>query len=222
MNLSGNLQNGTVIWTDHQMGGKGQHGNIWLSEHGKNLLFTLYLTPDALVVTEQYLLNLVSSLAIHQVLSAALPSCKVEIKWPNDMYVNDNKIAGILIETVISNGKLKQVYCGIGLNVNQAYFDLPNASSIYMLTKQASNREQILENILLAFEDYYSLMGDRSDQLICAYEKQLRWMDEPRRYKTKEGELEGIITSIDDQGKLLLRCGSTIKHFDVKEIEFLY
>lgn len=222
LNQSNRLQHGTIVWTDYQTGGKGQQGNAWLSEHGKNLLFTLCLSPESLDTNKQYLLNLVSSLALHEVLASLLPSSKVEIKWPNDMYVNDYKIAGILNETVISKGKSEQVYCGIGLNVNQSHFNLPNAISMRMITARKFDRVEILENLLLSFEEYYAWIENKADLLITEYEKRLRWLGEPRTFKVSEEEIEGVIQGIDGHGKLLLKSGIEIQSFDVKEIEFLH
>lgn len=222
MNLSGRLQHGSIIWTDYQEKGKGQQGNVWLSERGKNLLFTLCLTSNLPPIRKQYSLNLISSLALYEVLHSLLPSSKVEIKWPNDIFVNDGKIAGILIETVISSGKLDQVYCGIGLNVNQSHFNLPSATSLKIVSGGVLERDAILEDFLLAFEKVFGIWRSTPSQLIQKYTTHLRWLGELRTYKISEGRINGIISGIDDQGKLLVQCGNTTKSFDVKEIEFLY
>ncbi len=216
------LMHGSIVITDYQENGKGQHGNIWLSEPGKNLLFTICLAPESLAPNKQYLLNLVSSLAIHKALSSVLTLSKVEIKWPNDIYVDDKKIAGILIETSISKGKLEQVYCGIGINVNQRHFDLPLATSLKITTGRELDRDEILESILISFEGYYSLLERGSMKLMEDYVSKLRWLGVSSWYNISGEKTEGVITGIDELGKLLVQIGNEMRSFNVKEIEFLY
>ncbi|MCP4458999.1 MAG: biotin--[acetyl-CoA-carboxylase] ligase [Cytophagales bacterium] len=222
LNSSGSLNEGSVIWADYQERGRGQHGNAWLSERGKNLLFTIYLAPESLAPNNQYLLNLVSSLAIHQVVVSLLPTATVEIKWPNDIYINDLKIAGILNEVVISKGQLEHVYCGIGLNVNQSHFNLQSATSLQMISGVEFDREDILEKILLAFEQYYYQIKKEPIELISQYLNHLKWLGETRKFKISGVEDVGVITGIDDHGKLEVNIRKEVKYFDVKEIEFLH
>lgn len=220
--LSGGLKHGTLIWTDYQESGKGQQGNIWVSEKEKNLLITLYLSSLIIKPSDHYLLNLVSSLAIRDILSKALPSSTVEVKWPNDVYADDNKIAGILIETVISGGVLEHAFCGMGINVNQSYFGLSTATSLFMRSGRSFDRDEVAENTLVSFEKYYSLMVNQPSLLIQEYLGQLRWIGEIHTYKIAGSESEGVITSIDNHGKLVLRIGNKSASFDVKEVEFLH
>lgn len=216
------LSHGSVVWTDYQENGKGQQGNVWLSEQGKNLLFTIYLKPDFLDPKDQYLLNLVSSLAIHKVVSANLPSTKVEIKWPNDIYANDQKIAGILAETVISKGKLEHLYCGIGLNVNQTHFNLPRATSMHQQARSVFDRTDILETLLLEFESYYAKMKHDPDGLRNEYEKLLMWRDEIRNFEIGNERTSGILKGIDNNGRLIIKFDAGVRSFNVKEIVFSY
>lgn len=220
--LSGGLKHGTIIWTDYQESGRGQQGNSWVSEKEKNLLVTLYLSSPKIKPSDHYLLNLVSSLAIHDTLSKALPSSKVEVKWPNDVYVDEHKIAGILIETVISGGVLEHVFCGMGINVNQSYFNLSTATSMLMRSGHSFERVDVAENILITFENYHALMEDQPTQLIEMYLDRLRWMGEIHMFKIAGSETEGVITGIDNHGRLVLNIGNKSVSFDVKEIEFLH
>ena len=217
-----NLSHGSVVWTDYQENGKGQQGNVWLSEQGKNLLFTIYLKPDFLAPNDQYLLNLVSSLAIHKVMTTNLPLAKVEIKWPNDIYVNDQKIAGILTEAVISKGTLEHVYSGIGLNVNQTHFNLPTATSMFQQVSSVFDRTDILEMLLLEFEFYYEKMKHDLHGLRNEYEKLLMWRDEIRNFEIGNERTSGILKGIDNNGRLIVKFGSGVQSFDVKEIVFSY
>ena len=96
---------GTVILADEQFAGRGQSGNIWLSEAGKNLTFSIIYQTSFLLATEQFYLNMAISLGISAALASILlpdSDLSVKIKWPNDIYVQNKKIAGILIENTIS------------------------------------------------------------------------------------------------------------------------
>ena len=222
LTLSGGLKHGTLIWSDYQESGRGQQGNVWVSEKEKNLLFTLYLSSPIISPSDHYLLNLVSSLAIRDALSKALPLSNVEVKWPNDVYADDHKIAGILIETVISGGVLEHAFCGMGINVNQSYFNLSTATSMLMRSGHSFGRNGVAENVLVSFEKYYSLMENQPSVLIRKYLDQLRWIGETHTYQIANTEHLGVITGIDNHGKLVLRIGNKSVSFDVKEIEFLH
>lgn len=212
---------GSVIWADYQEKGRGQHGNVWISEAGKNLLFTIFLKPEKLAPTDQFKLNIVLSLALCESLEALLPNHKVEIKWPNDIYCDDKKIAGILVETTINAGKIEFVYCGIGLNVNQSHFSLPNATSILSESGESMNREEVLESILMHIEKYLEGINRYSQPTAEKYLHKLRWKDEPHIFQIEGQEQVGTIIGIGSTGKLIVKMGNNRRSFDVKEIVFI-
>ena len=121
---------GLVVFSENQTDGKGQRGNSWITERGKNLTFSLFLKPSILIST-QFVLSKIVSLSIVDFLME-MGVKDVKIKWPNDIYCGDKKIAGILIENTISEGKINNCIVGIGLNVNQVNFDssIQNATSL--------------------------------------------------------------------------------------------
>lgn len=123
---------GTVVRADVQTAGRGQRGNSWESEPGRNILMSILLRPESLLPTRQFLLSQAVSLAIVDVLDRYLPREKACIKWPNDIYVGDRKICGILIENAISKGRIISSIAGIGINVNQTIFSsgVPNPVSM--------------------------------------------------------------------------------------------
>ena len=222
LTLSGGLKHGTLIWTDYQENGKGQQGNVWLSEKEKNLLITLYLSSPPINPSDHYLLNLVASLAICEALSKALPSSKIEVKWPNDIYMDDHKIAGVLIETIISGNELEHAFCGMGINVNQSHFDLATATSLQMRSGRTFDRNEVAQNVLVAFEKYGSSMKSQPSKLMHDYLDHLRWLNERHMYKIAGSSVEGTITGIDTHGALVLNIADKAHSFDVKEIEFLF
>jgi len=127
---------GTVIVTDYQTNGRGTDSNFWESEKGKNLTFSIILYPT-FSADKQFLLNKAISLGIFDYLKKTLPNYSISIKWPNDIYVGDKKICGILIQNSVSGFKFEHIVLGIGLNINQETFtsSAPNPISLKQLTK---------------------------------------------------------------------------------------
>src|SRR5690606_25093723 len=115
------LHEGTVIMAVDQYAGKGQQGTVWQSEPGKNLTFSLLLTPFFLSPKHQFRLTVAVSVALVRALATLLGE-RVAIKWPNDLYVGDRKIGGMLIENILQGPRWKSAIIGIGLNVNQTVF----------------------------------------------------------------------------------------------------
>mgnify|MGYP003397328668 CR=1 FL=1 len=138
-----------VVVTDFQTSGKGQGKNVWQSEDGKNLLFSIALDMSFLKAEDQFLLTQMVSVAMINVLKNYLPEENLFIKWPNDIYYKDKKIAGILIKNEIKGMMLGTSIIGIGLNVNQTTFDenLPNPISMKMITGKDYDLEELLSAI---------------------------------------------------------------------------
>lgn len=138
-----------VVVTDFQTSGKGQGKNVWQSEDGKNLLFSIALDMSFLKAEDQFLLTQMVSVAMINVLKNYLPEENLFIKWPNDIYFNNKKIAGILIKNEIKGIMLGTSIIGIGLNVNQTSFDesLPNPISMKMITGKDYDLEMLLNEI---------------------------------------------------------------------------
>jgi len=129
-----NLSEGTVIWVENQTKGRGQNNNIWQSEPGKNLTFSIIFKPAFLKPENQFYLSKVISLGIADYVG--LFCSNVAIKWFNDIFIEDKKVAGILIESLWLGQKINASVAGIGLNINQDKFpdNLSNAVSLKMKT----------------------------------------------------------------------------------------
>lgn len=142
----GKASSGMVIFTTEQLAGKGQRGKSWAAEKEASIAFSGLLQPDFLTVSQQFLLSETIALGLHDFLSTYVGSDELRIKWPNDIYWRDRKLAGILIESVLSSSGLWQwAIIGIGINVNQAKFPdpLPNPVSIRQITGKQFHCEEL-------------------------------------------------------------------------------
>jgi BirA family biotin operon repressor/biotin-[acetyl-CoA-carboxylase] ligase len=161
MNLLRNVNviEGTVVYTDNQTKGRGQRGTVWLSNIGQNIISSIILKPTFLSIDNSFYLSKITALAIYDLLTDILTSSQydIKIKWPNDILVNQQKIAGILIETNIANAAIKDVVIGIGFNVNQMSFDEFErfATSLKLITTHDFDRELILNLLCEKIEKWY-------------------------------------------------------------------
>lgn len=149
--IASNSPHGTCVLADRQSTGRGQRGNTWESEPGKNLTFSVLLRPDGLHASQQFRISQAVSLAITDTLDGFLPEgIEAKVKWPNDIYVGNRKICGILIENTLCGAAIQHSIIGIGLNINQRDFlsDAPNPVSLYQLTRKDTCINDILEGIL--------------------------------------------------------------------------
>jgi len=143
-----------------QSAGKGQGSNKWVSEAGKNLTFSMVCFPDFLPAEKQYFLNKAVALSVFELISELVPDKSVSIKWPNDIYVGDHKIAGILIQAAIQKDRMKYAIIGIGINVNQEKFPehLPNPTSIIQHTKTKTDLNVALKRFLEIYQIRYEMI----------------------------------------------------------------
>lgn len=156
--LSKAAEHGTVVLAQYQNKGKGQQGNSWESEPGKNLLASIILFPDFLSAAKQFYLSKIASLAIVDFLKTETND--VSIKWPNDIYIKNKKVAGILIENAIKGQNLSSSIIGIGLNLNQEIFlsDAPNPVSLKLVTSQIYDIEKVAETIFKNMFHWYQIL----------------------------------------------------------------
>lgn len=145
----------TTVTAEFQTAGKGQRGNSWEAEEGKNLLFSFALRPTFLEVRRQFILSQIVSLSIKEELDQWTDD--ISIKWPNDIYWKENKICGILIENNLIGHSIGRSISGIGININQEKFhsNAPNPISLKQITGQEHDRYLILASILKRIQTYY-------------------------------------------------------------------
>lgn len=215
---------GLVVVAANQFSGKGLGGNVWKSEKDKNLTFSVLLKPNGFI-QNQFLISKVVSLGVLDFLNN-LGLEKVKIKWPNDIYVADKKIAGILIENSVRNNKIYHSIVGVGLNVNQINFTsyINSPTSIFNeMGKLCLPLNETLNQLLFFIEKRYLLFkADKIELINKEYIENLYWLNELRNFKTKNNSFQGTIIGVNSIGKLQLEVGNSIKEFDLKEIEFDY
>lgn len=216
------LPEGTVFLAYEQTSGRGQFDNVWESEPGANLLFSMVLYPDFLAITRQFMLSKIVSLGIYSVVHKLVEGAK--IKWPNDIYVGDKKLGGILIENSIMSGTIKSSIVGVGLNINQTDFksNAPNPVSLKMLTNKHCESEGILQDILAEISRYYDLLCLGNFEKIDKEFLSALYRLNERHYFKSNVIFEGEIVGVDPIGKLLIKKDDgLISEFYFKEVEFL-
>ena len=210
---------GTIVITDNQTAGKGQRGNSWNSTPGKNLTFSIILKPNFLSIVQQFDLNIAISLGILDYLNGIKSG--FEVKWPNDVYYEDMKVCGMLIQNTIKGQRLEYTIVGIGLNINQQKFIDAKAVSLSTITKRSFNLSEEFERLLLSVEKrYIQLKRGESATLKQDYLNHMYRFGEDYLYRSDE-VFNGRITGITDQGLLEIQTNQGLKHFGFKEVEFL-
>lgn len=212
---------GTVIMADEQFAGRGQNNNIWLSQAGKNLTFSTFLQPHFLAPQKQFKLNQAITLGITDCLTNLLGNgCK--IKWPNDIYFNNDKIGGILIENMVRGHKINESVIGIGLNVNQTIFDdgLKNANSLTNISGNNFNLITLLGDILMALENRYFEL-EANINLDKQFIERLYRFNQLCHFNNGKGIFEAKITGVTDAGLLILEKNGSEEVYNCKEIEFV-
>lgn len=215
------IEEGTIIITDNQTRGRGQQGNYWESDKGKNITCSLILKPKTLLLSDQFVLNIIVSLGVADLVSQVL-SMDAKVKWPNDVYCNGEKISGILINSTIKGYMLENSVVGIGLNVNQQHFSNIKATSLSLLSGNATyNLPQILEPLILCVEKRYFQWKNDIDGLRSDYLNNMYWHDQVRTYKANGKYFTGIIKGVTNTGKLMVQDEVQTRLFDFKTIEFV-
>jgi len=216
------VEEGTIVITDCQPGGRGQRGNRWLAEPGKNLTFSMVVKPKGLPVANQALLTMVVSLGIHDWLCGLLPDEAIRIKWPNDMFVGDRKVCGILIESHVTGDFISHAIIGIGININQHSFAVPQAASLKMITGKTFQLQTCFEEVVACVESRYLMLERKEFALIkAAYLERLYWIGEQHLFSSSGTRFTGTITGTDQFGRLEIETNGIRKTYDVKEVTFV-
>ena len=219
-------ENGFFVHADFQTKGRGQRGNNWEAIKGKNILMSIILKPNFLKATDQFQLNMAVSLGILAAIKSIFQEKEIhnnlKIKWPNDIYFENKKLGGILIENTILGSNLNCSIIGIGLNINQMVFENRNAISVLQILNrvEAIHLNLIIEKILEQIE-YYYLKLKNSEELELDYLKSLFRINEIHHFRKNEFDFLGKIVGIDAFGRLKIEVENQLQVFDFKEVGFV-
>ena len=212
--------NGTAILADNQFSGRGQTGNKWDSEAGKNITVTLIIEPR-IPAKEQFLLSKITCLSILDTLKEF--GVEAQIKWPNDILVNRKKICGILIENSLSGSNIKNSIIGIGLNLNQTFDEHDKAVSLCNLIGQQTDRMLFLKSLFHQFEKWYLQLEQGNALYIDAsYLKSLFALNEKINFKEDQEVFSATVQGVNEYGQLTLKLpNGKIKTYNNQEVKFL-
>ncbi len=215
--------NGLTVITNEQTAGRGQHGNTWLSAPNLNLTFSVIFFPKSLNLKDSFLLNIISSLAVTKTLEEYLPKdIAIRVKWPNDIYVNNKKICGILVENTIRGEQIQAVVIGIGLNANQYVTDLPFASSMAQESGNTFDLQLVLNRLCENLErNYLGLEENNLQELYTNYHNSLFGLNTGLHYSDCDGDFEGMVRGITSTGELRIeKSNGLLKTYSLKEVRF--
>ena len=217
------ISTGSIIWALNQYNGRGQHGNIWECEPNTNLTFSVLIRHEKLHAMDQFSLN--KSISLSLIKSLYPLSNNLSIKWPNDIFIYDKKIAGILIENSIKGNYIDYSIVGIGINVNQTIFpdNLKNASSIINETGQRTDLDELLNSIAKNIEEGINNFHNEGDNRILeTYLSNLYKKDEISVFRKDHKNFNGIIRGVDKYGKILIELeNDDIVSFSNGEIKMM-
>jgi len=219
------LPDGTVVIAAVQHRGKGYGQNVWISEKGQNLTFSLLIYPDFLSADNQFLVSKAISLGITDYLEKFTDM--VSIKWPNDIFVGNRKICGILIENDLVGRQMKASLTGIGLNINQRDFPkrLPNPVSLSQLTEKKYSLKTEFNELLEYLNERYLMLTSNygAGKITNNYHEKLFRVKQMCKFRRGNEEFMCRIIGVNDYGQLILEDNhGRTKEFNFKEVEFVF
>ena len=203
----------SFLYAGYQTAGRGQTGNSWESEEGKNLLCSILLPPDK----NLYFLNIAVGVALVRVIGEAFT-----IKWPNDIYWQDKKIAGILIENAIIGNEIKYSIAGIGLNVNQTEFhsDAPNPISLKQIYGTEFDIDQLMNQVL---EAVHKVLNEPEEDVWAYYKSHLYRREGFWPFEDQNGTFEACIEDVLPTGEIVLRDQQgKERKYHFKQVKYIY
>lgn len=212
----------TAIVADFQIAGRGQFQNVWWSPPKDNLLFSLIWLKSKCPVENQFTLSVAVSIAMKRWLKKDF-NIEAKVKWPNDIYINGKKLAGVLIENTIQGKEIKASIIGVGLNVNTSVFpaELGNAISLQQLLGRELNREVCFLSLLTELHAVYlQIQAGLTNGLWDEYLEGLFQKDEYCGYLWKANRVNGFIRGVNSAGFLLFEHDNIVHPVNLKEIKY--
>ena len=212
------------IYTYNQTDGRGQIGRKWHTGSGDNLACSFYIQVHKTNVKDQFNINCAVCLALYDTINRYIPKENVKIKWPNDLYIDNKKVAGILIQNQIKGHQINRATIGIGININSQEFpeEILNPVSIYQLLKKESriNIIELLHELSINLSERLNQMTFR-DVRTEYISKLYRHNETHKFHSEKDGLLDGRIVDITREGKLMIEINSNIKEFAFREVSYI-
>lgn len=212
-----------ALYAGKQTAGRGQRENVWYSNGDENLLLSILVSPNAFPVKEQFLLSQMIALAVNSAMHAY--GVDSVIKWPNDIYVGNRKLAGILVELDYAGDMIDSAIIGVGINVNQANFPAMDKipTSLSLLTGNVFDVKAVLDSLLTSFLYYYDMLEKGNLlNIIEEYKENLLGFGETLRYKDANSIFDAIVKDVQGDGALWLeRESGELSRYYFKEVELL-
>jgi len=204
--LKENINDFTVVVSKHQTNGRGRNGNLWANKPSLNLAFSVYKRFINFSVNEKFMLNILSSISVYEVLKKYKLN-NLTIKWPNDIMTENKKIAGILIENSVRGNKINHSVIGVGININQSQFlDLPNATSVFLESGKKHSVEKIAVELKDAFKKNFTNFEIRETELIEFYNSVLFKRNVTTDFTNVNAKkIQGTIIGVNKDGILSLK-----------------
>lgn len=205
LSRQGNLPPYSIIITDKQTDGKGQNGNKWLSAQGLNLTFSLYVPHKFLAAKNQFSLNKAISIGLCKGIHSIV-NLQTTIKWPNDIFIEDEKVAGILIENQMQGNAITNSIVGIGINVNQTQFDTTygNPTSLYLHKGIKLDLQEVLDIVIKRImHELNKLKEEKFSEIQEVYDSILYRKNQVCSIKTPYGKTNGTIIRVNNEGALV-------------------
>jgi BirA family biotin operon repressor/biotin-[acetyl-CoA-carboxylase] ligase len=220
-----NPPSGTVISADYQHSGRGQYGRSWVGEKGQNIAMSVLLLTTDLKIDEQFYINKAIALAICKWLKNILPQKNITIKWPNDIYIDDDKVCGILIQNIIQGAYYKAAIVGIGINIFQKTWpaSILNPTSVALHRELKSGIQDLLPQIFNHINDWLEkLMCQQKAFIDISFDSCLWSIDKKVALLTSKGErIEGKLIGVSEVGKLKIIVDNHLIQYSHGEAQIL-
>lgn len=215
------ILDGWVVYTFRQTNGRGQANNVWESEMDQNLTFSMVHTLPFLPPKDQFQLNMAVAIGVAAFLKGQ--GLDARIKWPNDLYVGNKKIGGILIENQLRGNRFRFSVIGVGLNINQTDFASPLACSLRQLTGVSHDLVACLEKVISCIEEQIAALERNGEEIREKYHGALYLLNSKALFRSvlEDKVWEGTIKGVDENGKLIIATEEGEKRFGLKEVIYV-
>ena len=215
-------RHGDVIWTDDQYEGQGQRGKQWDSRPGKNIAMSVVYLPEDLPVDQIFLINEMVAVAVSKAIEKET-GLSTRIKWPNDIYIGGQKVAGLLVQNGLKGKKVDHLVIGVGINVNQEQFPshLPNPASLMVLADREVDRQSLMSAVVREIDQGMEVIYQgEGQQWHEQFESRMLLLHHLAKFRLEGEEIEGRIQGVDENGRLVLETEDGQRFFNSGSIEY--